>query len=158
MPDGPITIGVISDTHGRVRPEVFPVLAGCAVILHAGDVGGPHVVQELSVIAPMHAVRGNVDDPHDPGLEAHVSIEIAGVRIHVSHGHELGSPTPERVAARYDADVLVFGHTHHAVVEHVGGRLVVNPGSAGPARFGSTPSVARIVIHEGRATAEIVPL
>jgi hypothetical protein len=151
-------VGLISDTHGQLRREALAALEGCVAILHAGDVGGAHVINGLSAVATVHAVRGNVDDPHDPGLPPHVSLEIAGVRIHVSHGHELGSPTPARVAGVYDADVLVFGHTHKAVVEVIGGRVVVNPGAAGPARFGSTPSVARLLIRHGRATAEIIPL
>ena len=153
-----IVVGLISDTHGQLRPGALAALEGCSAILHAGDVGGAHVISGLTAVAPVHAVRGNVDDPHDPGLPPHVSLEIAGVRIHVSHGHELGRPTPERVAGAYDADVLVFGHTHTALVEAIGGRLVVNPGAAGPARFGSTPSVARLLIRDRRAAAEIIPL
>lgn len=151
-------IGLISDTHGLVRPECFEALGGVEVIFHAGDVGGRDVIAVLSQIAPVQAVFGNVDPPGDPGLCAHFAETIDGVTIHVSHGNELGSPTPEKLLARYDAEVIVFGHTHKAVVVPSGRRLVVNPGSAGPRRFHSLPSVARLTISGGRASAEIVTL
>ena len=152
-------IGLISDTHGRVRDDVHEALAGCALILHAGDVGGQHVLDELSVIAPVRAVRGNVDLLDDPSLEQALDLTLDGVRVHVSHGHELGSPTPAALARRYaDARVIVFGHTHVATIERIEGRLVVNPGAAGPARFGKPVSVARLTIADGEATVEVVPL
>ena len=84
--------------------------------------------------------------------------EIGGLRIHVSHGHETGSPTPARLLAAYPEEVLVYGHTHRALVTEVDGRLVVNPGAAGPRRFDLVPSVARLTIAQGRATVEIVEL
>ena len=107
-----VLVGLISDTHGLVRPEVFDALAGVEVILHAGDVGGRDVLDELRAIAPVYAVYGNVDPPGEPGLSARVAMCLEGVEIHVSHGHELGRPTPDRLLARYDADVIVYGHTH----------------------------------------------
>jgi uncharacterized protein len=73
------------------------------------------------------------------------------VRVHVSHGHELGSPTPERLTARYDADVIVYGHTHRALVRQVGTTLVINPGAAGPARFDMKPSVAHLRLPDREA-------
>ena len=84
--------------------------------------------------------------------------EIGGVAIHVSHGHELGMPTPQRLLARYSADVIVYGHTHRALITRADGRLVVNPGAAGPRRFDLKPSVARLTIAGGSATVEVVPL
>ena len=81
---------------------------------------------------------------------------IGGVTIHVSHGHELGQPTPERVAARYAGDVLVFGHTHKAVTTRADNRLVINPGAAGPRRFDLKPSVARLTIADGRVDCETI--
>jgi hypothetical protein len=81
-----------------------------------------------------------------------------GLTVHVSHGHELGSPTPAKLLARYAADVLVYGHTHRQLVTRAGGRLVVNPGAAGPRRFDVVPSVARLVIAGGEATVEVIPL
>lgn len=151
-------IGLISDTHGLVRPECFEALEGVEVIFHAGDVGGRDVLKVLSAIAPVQAVFGNTDLPGDPGLSAHFAETIDRVTIHVSHGNELGSPTPEKLLARYDADVIVFGHTHKPVIVRSGGRLVVNPGSAGPRRFHFLPSVARLTIQAGRAHAEIITL
>jgi putative phosphoesterase len=151
-------IGLVSDTHGLVRPECFEALDGVEAIFHAGDVGGRDVLRVLSKIAPVQAVFGNTDPPGDPSLCAHFAETIAGVTIHVSHGHELGSPTPQKLLARYDAHVLVFGHTHKPLILEAGGRLVVNPGAAGPRRFDLMPSVARLTIENGRATAEIVRL
>jgi hypothetical protein len=151
-----VVVGLISDTHGLLRPEVFPALAGVDLILHAGDVGGASVLAELSVIAPVRAVFGNTDGPGEPGLEARVFVEIENVGIHVSHGHELGSPTPERLLARYTADVIVYGHTHKPLVERSGRRLVVNPGAAGPRRFGLKASVARMTVSHGHVEVEIL--
>lgn len=151
-------IGLIADTHGLVRPEVRRALAGVELILHAGDVGGPHVLDELRRIAPVQAVAGNVDDPQDPALERTIELSVAGLRVHVSHGHELGSPTPARLLQRYDAQVLVYGHTHRALVHRSGARLVVNPGAAGPRRFNLRPSVAILTISTAGADARLVEL
>lgn len=149
-------VGLISDTHGLVRPEVFEALAGVDVILHAGDVGGRDVLDELRAIAPLHAVYGNTDPPGEPGLTARIAMCLEGVEIHVSHGHELGRPTPDRLLARYDAAVIVYGHTHQPLIERAGERLVVNPGAAGPRRFNLKPSVARLTLKAGRADAQLV--
>ena len=152
-------VGLISDTHGLVRPEVHGALAGVEVILHAGDVGGDDVLDELGLIAPVHAVYGNTDDPGDPRLAAELAREIGGVTIHVSHGHELGSPTPERLLRAYPHDVLVYGHTHRQLVARADdGRLVVNPGAAGPRRFDLLPSVARLTVRGRQVDVELVPL
>ena len=152
-------IGVISDTHGLFRPEIVDVFAGVDLILHAGDVGGSRVLEALARIAPVEAVFGNVDDPHDPALARERSLTVAGVSIHVSHGHELGRPTPELALARYAADVVIFGHTHRAVqMTGADGRLALNPGAAGPRRFEVKPSVARLTIENGRAVAAIIAL
>src|SRR6184192_691370 len=144
-----VTIGLISDTHGLVRPAIADHFRGVARILHAGDVGGAPVLSALNAIAPTDAVFGNVDDPHDPALARERVVTIGGVTIHVSHGHELGRPTPALVLARYRADVVIFGHTHKAVVVREGGRVAFNPGAAGPRRFDLQPSVARLTITAG---------
>jgi putative phosphoesterase len=146
-----LLIGLISDTHGLIRPEALHALAAVDVILHAGDVGGASVLDALRAIAPVRAVSGNVD-LLDGTLAAAIDLELEGTRIHVSHGHELGSPTPERLAARYAADVIVFGHTHKAIVRTIGGTLVVNPGAAGPRRFNLQPSVALLRLPERAVT------
>lgn len=150
-------IGLIADTHGLVRPRVFDALSGVDQILHAGDVG-EGVLEELGTIAPVRAVFGNTDPPGTPGLEHRIELTVEGVRIHVSHGHELGSPTPQRLLQRYDADVIVYGHTHRQLITRADGRLVVNPGAAGHRRFDLTPSVARLTIADGTADVELVPL
>lgn len=150
-------IGLISDTHGLVRPQVFDALTGVEMILHAGDVG-EGVLEELEALAPVRAVYGNTDAPGTPGLAESLDLEIGGVRIHVSHGHEIGAPTPERLADAYDADVVVYGHTHRQLVKRVGRRWVVNPGAAGPRRFDLRPSVARLRIEDGAPSIELVAL
>ncbi len=154
----PIVIGLISDTHGLVRPEVHGALAGVAFILHAGDVCGDEVLDELMAIAPVHAVMGNCDPPGHPLLPVRMDRTIDGVRVHVSHGHELGVPSPPKLLAAYDADVIVYGHTHRQLIHRAGDRLVVNPGAAGPRRFDLLPSVARLTISGGVPAVEIVPL
>ena len=152
-------VGIISDTHGLFRPELPSIFAGVAFIVHAGDVGGPSVLEALSRIAPVEAVFGNVDDSRDPMLARERSVTVGGLTIHVSHGHELGQPTAERVLERYKGDVLVFGHTHRAVVlRDSNGRLAINPGSAGPRRFNLQPSVGLLRITDRVAEAEVVNL
>jgi putative phosphoesterase len=154
----PIVIGLISDTHGLVRASVHSALAGVSLILHAGDVGGDEILDELGLIAPVNAVYGNTDAPGNPRLIESIDCTIGGVSIHVSHGHELGSPTPARLLERYPSDVVVYGHTHRQLVARAGERLVVNPGAAGARRFKLEPSVARLTIADGRAEVEIVSL
>lgn len=151
-------IGLISDTHGLLRPDVHAALAGVELILHAGDVGGEEILDELALIAPVRAVYGNTDPSDHPGLVEAIDLTIDGVRIHVSHGHEVRRPTPALLAATYAADVIVYGHTHRQLVQQVGDVLVVNPGAAGARRFDLEPSVARLRIADGRANVTIVPL
>ena len=158
MSDRPIVVGLISDTHGQLRADVHSALAGVDVILHAGDVGGDEILDELALIAPVHAVIGNTDDPGNSRLQRELLYRAGELAIHVSHGHELGAPTPEGLLARYPADVIVYGHTHRALVTRADGRLVVNPGAAGPRRFDILPSVGRLTIRDGEADVEIVPL
>jgi uncharacterized protein len=154
----PHRIGLISDTHGLLRPDVHDALAGVELILHAGDVGGDDILLELQTIAPVHAVYGNTDPRGAPGLPAEQVRSVGGLTIHVSHGHELGSPTPERLLRAYPHDVLVYGHTHRQLVTRADGRLVVNPGAAGPRRFDLLPTVAVLTIAGGAADVELVPL
>ena len=152
-------IGLISDTHGLVRPEVFEALQGVSQILHAGDVGPADVLAELATIAPVRAVYGNTDAPGRPDLVERIEDVIDGVRIVVTHGHELGSPTPPKlVSAHPTADVIVYGHTHQQLVTKAARRLVVNPGAAGPQRFKLQPCVAKLYIYQGQADVELVPL
>lgn len=153
----PYLIGLISDTHGMVRPDVHTALAGVELILHAGDVG-EGVLDELLTIAPVSAVAGNTDLPGDPDLSMRIDLRIHGVSIHVSHGHEVGSPKPEKLAASYSADVVVYGHTHRQLITKLGGQLIINPGAAGARRFNLQPSVAILTISSGTASAHLIDL
>ena len=151
-------VGLISDTHGLLRPEVHTALKGVDLIVHAGDVGGWEILEELRLIAPVQAVYGNTDPPGDPNLQLELILPLGGVEVHVSHGHELGSPTPRKLAAAYSQPVIVYGHTHKQLVTNVGQQLVINPGAAGQRRFNLAPSVGRLTIANGVAEVEIVPL
>ena len=148
-------IGLISDTHGRLRPEVFDIFEGVDVILHAGDVGSTNILVELEAIAPVHAVMGNTD-PSELQSRASdvVELELGGHRVVLLHGDAFGSPTPELLRASYpDADVIVYGHTHRQRVDIIDSCLVVNPGAAGPARFNLRPAVAILTLEEGQSPA-----
>jgi putative phosphoesterase len=151
-----VRIGLISDTHGLLRPEAIAALEGVELILHGGDVGGAAVLAGLRRLAPVHAVCGNVDDRHQPDLSPSIELALDALRIHVSHGHELGSPTPDQLLTRYDADVIVYGHTHKALIHRAGRRLVVNPGAAGPKRFNVRPSVAILEVTGAEPDVEIL--
>jgi putative phosphoesterase len=122
-------VGLISDTHGLLRERAVEALAGSELIIHAGDVGRPEILDRLRTIAPVFAVRGNVD--HGPWAEAlpeTTLVEAGGVRIHVLHDvHQLGAAS--------GFDVVVCGHSHKPNEEWREGVLFVNPGSAGPRRF-----------------------
>ena len=151
-------IGLVSDTHGMVRPGLFAALAGVELILHAGDVGPDDVLVELEAIAPVSAVFGNTDLPGNPRLDEALVLDIGGVSIHVSHGHELGSPTPAKLLAAYSQRVLVYGHTHRQLITEVDGRLVINPGAAGARRFDLRPSVAKLTIEQSVVSVELISL
>lgn len=140
-------VGLISDTHGRLRSEVFDVFRDVDRILHAGDIGPPDILVELEAIAPVTAVFGNTDGSAvRDRLDDVARIEAGGYRIAVIHGHQLGAPKPAGLrAALPDADIIVYGHTHRPLVDREGDALVINPGSAGAPRFGLYPSVA--VLH-----------
>ncbi|MGH7482811.1 MAG: metallophosphoesterase family protein [Longimicrobiales bacterium] len=148
-------IGLISDTHGRLRPEVFHVFAGVDRIIHAGDVGSPDILVELAAIAEVTAVIGNTDgfDLIDR-LPEQTAVDAAGWRIEIEHGHRIaGGPRPAPLRERHpDADVIVYGHTHRPLEDRAGGAIVVNPGAAGPPRFDLRPSVAILSLNGDRAT------
>jgi uncharacterized protein len=148
-------VGLVSDTHGHLRPGVFDALQGVDVILHAGDVGSHDIIVELESIAPVHAVLGNTDlFALWPGAGEEHRLELEGCSIVLVHGHRLGSPTPERLRAAYpDADIIVYGHTHRQRVDELDGCLIVNPGAAGPPRFNLQPAVAVLTLQRGAAPA-----
>lgn len=141
-------VGLISDTHGKLRPQVFDAFQGVDVILHAGDVGPIDVIIELEAIAPVHAVLGNTDSMElRPRVRDILEIELEGQRVVVVHGHQLGAPTAPRLRAAYPkADVIVYGHTHRQRIDEVDGCLIINPGAAGPARFDLRPAVAILTL------------
>ena len=151
-------IGLVSDTHGELKAGVHAAFAGVELILHAGDVGGIAILDELRMIAPVKAVHGNVDPDDDPQLPPAVTLEIGGLMIHVSHGNELGSPTPAKLMAVYAADIIVYGHTHRALVMRNGSRLVVNPGAAGARRFDLKPCVGILLVGSGEPSVQLIRL
>ncbi|MGQ0561104.1 MAG: metallophosphoesterase family protein [Gemmatimonadota bacterium] len=150
-------IGLISDTHGRLRPEVFDRLAGVELILHAGDIGSPDIITELETIAPVRAVHGNTDDfDIRERYPETVSLEVDGRRIVLTHGHLLGAPTPRLLREAHPAaDIIIYGHTHRPLLD-AGPPLVANPGAAGPARFHLKPNVA--VLETSSLTIEFLEL
>jgi putative phosphoesterase len=155
----PFIVGLIADTHGLLRAGVAAAFEGVDLIVHAGDVGGRDVLAALGAIARVEAVSGNVDDRHDPMLPRSRLLAVGALTLHVSHGDELGRPKPESLLVRYDADIVVFGHTHRQVVlRDPAGRLAINPGAAGPRRFDLQPSVARLAVTGRNAQVELVPL
>ena len=137
-------IGIISDTHGTLRPQVFDVFAQVDHILHGGDIGSVDLLVDLEVLAPVTAVFGNTD-----GFEVRqrcpqvAEVELDGSVVVVTHGDQFGSPSPAALVKAFpDADIIVYGHTHRARLELVDSLItVMNPGAAGPARFGAAPSV-----------------
>lgn len=153
-------VGLIADTHNLLRPQVFDCFDGVEHILHAGDVGEPDILTELESIAPVTAVWGNTDGWRlRRSLPEIARLELGGVKVAVIHGQQWGSPTPRHAADAFsDAGLVVFGHSHRAVVERRGPLLVVNPGSAGPIRFGVAPTVALATVAPGDVQARLVPL
>ena len=155
MAEKRITLGVISDTHGLLRPEAVEALRGSRRILHAGDIGGPEILEALAKIAPVTAVRGNVDTAswaHTlPETEV---IEAGGVSIYTLHDRGQLDLKPEAAGFR----VVVYGHSHQPKIEEKNGVLYFNPGSAGPRRFRLPVSVGRLKIKAGKVEAELVEL
>jgi len=149
------TIGLISDTHGLVRPEALDALAGSDLIVHAGDVGTIDVVQMLARIAPVRAVSGNVDRWGEvAALPATQVVEVDALWLYVLH--DLGQLDLEPLAAGFR--VVIFGHSHQPAITERGGVLYVNPGSAGPRRFKLPVSVGRLHLGSRGPRAEIIEL
>jgi putative phosphoesterase len=145
-------LGVISDTHGQLRPEVCDVFAQVDHILHGGDVGPWEIMIELQTIAPVTAVYGNTDGPEVRArLPQVATVQLDGFDIVVTHGDQLGSPTPAALhEAHPRAEIIVYGHTHKPLLELVDRTVtVVNPGSAGPRRFDLPVSVAILELEPG---------
>jgi len=159
---GSMRLGVIADTHGLLRPEVFDVFRDVDHILHAGDLGPIDVLTELESLAPVTAVYGNTDGPEVRSRLLQVAqVELDGFRIVVTHGDQLGSPTPDRLHAAFpEAEILVFGHTHRPLLTLVDVVVtVINPGGAGPRRFSLPPSVGILELEPGiPPRGRLVPL
>jgi putative phosphoesterase len=151
----PITIGVISDTHGLLRPEALRALRGSQYIIHAGDVGSPETLEELSKIAPVTAVRGNVDkEAWALKLPETDVLEVAGISIYVLHDVTKLDLKPK--AAGFA--VVVSGHSHVPKQETRDGVLYFNPGSAGPRRFKLPVSIGRLIVEDGKVRGELINL
>lgn len=145
-------VGLISDTHGLLRPEALEALAGVQAIIHGGDIGGPEVLERLGALAPVHAVRGNNDQgPWARKLPATLMLPLAGVRILVVH--DVKALSVEAGAAR--PQVVVSGHSHEPGVIEREGILFVNPGSAGPRRFKLPVTVGYLTLVNGSAEAKL---
>ena len=153
-------LGIISDTHGLLRAQVFEVFEGVDHVLHAGDVGAAGILDELAAVAPVTAVWGNTDDWDVRHRVSEIAeIDLGGIRVVVFHGMQVGSPTPEKAAAAYPhAGLVVFGHSHKPVIRQVGATLAVNPGSAGRPRFHDPVTCALADITDGKVTARLVEL
>ncbi len=158
-----LQVGVISDTHGLVRPEALRALEGSQVILHAGDVGSADVLERLSELAPVIAVRGNVDGGWGRLLPERRLLDLGGASVLLLHDRALVGPEPfasvttGRGKARADR-VIVFGHSHQPLAERRSGILWFNPGSAGPRRFSLPVSLGRLVIEDGRVRRRLLTL
>jgi putative phosphoesterase len=159
------TIGLISDTHGLLRPEAVRALAGVHYIIHAGDIGGPEILEQLRAIAPVDAVRGNNDKgPWATSIPLRLTLEFEGVGIHVLHdvkemdvgprGGHLREGDPR--AAGFD--VVVSGHSHKPLVAKRDGIQFVNPGSAGPRRFSLPVTIAFLDVSAGEAHARVLKI
>ena len=148
-------IGIISDTHGLVRPQVIEALTGAELIIHAGDIGSPDVLKTLEAIAPVVAVRGNNDqDPWATMIPLTNAVEHHSYFFYVVH--ELDHLDVDPVASEFSA--VIFGHSHRASAERRKGLLYLNPGSAGPRRFTLPISVARLHVTDTGLTPEIIEI
>ena len=147
-----ISVGLISDTHGLLRPEAVALLRGSDFIIHAGDVGDPRILQDLAMLAPVTAVRGNVDTgAWAARLPETVMLTVGPVAIHVLHRIEdLGSATGFRA--------VISGHSHKPGHSEQDGVLYVNPGSAGPRRFSLPISLGRLIVEDGAVSAELIEI
>lgn len=148
-------IGVISDTHGLLRPEAVELLRGSEHIIHAGDIGSPEIIAELRKIAPVTAIRGNVDTQAWARSFAETEVvELAGMDIYIIHDANALDLNPK--AAGFAA--VISGHSHQPKQEIKNGVLYFNPGSAGPRRFKLPISVGRIVIADGKLNGEVLEI
>lgn len=142
-----IRIGVLSDTHGLLRPEVLTVLQTCDYIVHAGDVNKPEIVEKLRAIAPLYIVRGNNDKEWAQKLSQSLSFSIEGVRFFLVHNKK-------EIPSNLDTQVIIFGHSHQYFAQEANGQLWLNPGSCGPRRFQQEISLALLTVSQGAYRVE----
>ena len=155
MTDGKLRVGLISDTHGLLRPEARAFLAGCDYIVHGGDVGDAGILDELALMAPLIAVRGNNDrQSWAARLRQTELIRVGGIFLYVIHNLEELDIDPGAAGVR----VVVSGHSHKPKVQESEGILYVNPGSCGPKRFKLPISVGEIIVADTAVEARIVDL
>ncbi len=148
-------VGVISDTHGLLRPDAVKALAGVDHVLHAGDVGDAGILDELRKIAQVTAIRGNIDqDGPCAELPATEMVELGGVTFYMLHDVKVLDLDPQAAGV----GIVVSGHSHKPGIEWRKGVLFLNPGSAGPRRFSLPVTVAIVIVGDGAAQAEIVEL
>jgi uncharacterized protein len=153
--ENPIVIGVISDTHGLLRPEALQALHGSDHIIHAGDIGAPEIIDELKTIAPLTVVLGNIDkEKWAKKLPATEVIEVSGISIYVLHDLAKLDLKPEAAGFK----VVIYGHSHVPKQEHRNGVFYFNPGSAGPRRFKLPVTIGRLSIASGAVCGEIIPI
>ena len=150
-----VTVGVISDTHGLLRPEALAALDGCEHIIHAGDVGSPQILAQLRALAPTTVVRGNVDTASwAMSLPLTDVVEIGSLHFYVLH--DLAALDLDPKAAGLAA--VISGHTHRPAADVRNGVLYLNPGSAGPRRFKLPIALARLEVVSGRISHRIIEL
>jgi putative phosphoesterase len=151
----PFLLGIISDTHGLLRPEALSALKGCQAIIHAGDIGNPAILDRLKSIAPVFAVRGNVDtEPWTSSLPPTAVVELQHVSIYVLHNLEQLDLNP-KVAGFH---IVISGHTHKPESHWHDGILYINPGSAGPKRFHLPITVAHLQLLQTPWQCELLDL
>lgn len=145
-------IGIISDTHGLLRPEVIGILKDCDCILHAGDVDRPEILDQLRYLGNLYAVRGNNDGDWARNLSVTLKFKIEGIEFFMTHNKkdvawELGN-----------AQIVIFGHSHHYFEDQIDGRLWLNPGSCGRSRFGGEVTMAVMTIDNGKYSVKKINL
>lgn len=155
MPIETIHVGVISDTHGLMRPQAVKAMHGSDLIIHGGDVGQPEILDTLESIAPVHTVRGNVDyEPWTQRLPSTKVVEAGDVLIYVLHN--LYNLNIDPVVSGFR--MVVYGHSHRPSIEEKRSAIFLNPGSAGPRRFSLPVSVARVKVTGNEIETEIMEL
>ena len=148
-------VGVLSDTHGLLRPEAVAALRGVDHLIHAGDVGDPGILDALRALAPLTAIRGNIDRSGPcAALPATEAVELDGRLFYILHALPDLDLSPKAAGVA----VVIYGHSHKPALDRKDGVLYLNPGSAGPRRFSLPLTVARVTLHDRTVEAELIPL